>query len=102
MIVFLYNYERGVYKMAKSYKKKHEEEIIVNEDTISKKEQYDLEKKKRIDLKKKEQKKKNKSSKGKSGLKTKKTNLVGKIFAIFMLLLMVGSVVVSILAPVFG
>ena len=90
MIVFLYNYERGVYKMAKSYKKKHEEEIIVNEDTITKKEQYDLEKKK------------NKSSKGKSGLKTKKTNLVGKIFAIFMLLLMVGSVVVSILAPVFG
>lgn len=102
MIVFLYNYERGVYKMAKSYKKKHEEEIIVNEDTISKKEQYDLEKKKRIDLKKKEQKKKNKSSKGKASLKSKKTNLVGKIFAIFMLLLMVGSVVVSILAPVFG
>lgn len=87
--------------MAKSYKKKNvQEEIVVDSDNISKKEQYDLEKKKRLALKEKEQKKK-KSVKSNSN-KTKKTNLGNRIFAIFMLILMVGSVIVSTLAYVLG
>lgn len=85
--------------MAKSYKKKHEkEDVVVETGTLSKKEQYDLEKKKRMELKEKEQKKKN--TKKKINNKTKQTNLGARIFAIFMLLLMVGSVIVSALAYV--
>ena len=84
--------------MAKSYKKKHEEKVIVTEEaTISKKEQYDLEKMKRMKAKKKEQNKK--TSKLKNFSKNN-SNLGSKIFAIFMLILMVGSVVVSALAYV--
>lgn len=85
--------------MAKSYKKKHEEEVIVTEDeAISKKELYDLEKKKKLELKEKAQKSKNK------GLKVKNSNkekLGARIFAIVMLVLMIGSVIVSALATVF-
>lgn len=81
--------------MAKSYKKKHnQEEVVIETDTLSKKEQYDLEKKNK--LKEKETKKKKKST------KTKQTNLGARIFAIFMLILMVSSVIVSALAYVLG
>jgi len=85
--------------MAKSYKKKRElEEVIVESDTLSKKEKYDLEKQKKMILKEKEQKKKDKSIKKKINNKTKGTNMGAKIFAVVMLLLMVGSVIVSTLA----
>lgn len=87
--------------MAKSYKKKHEqEEVITKSDTLSKKEQYDLEKQKRLALKEKEQKKKKNTSKKKTLNKVKETNIGARIFAIFMLVLMVGSVVVSVLSYV--
>lgn len=87
--------------MAKSYKKKIEqEEIIIENDTLSKKEQYDLEKQKRIALKEKKQKKKNKSLKKKINNKTKTTNIGARIFAILMLLLMIGSIIISTLTYV--
>lgn len=87
--------------MAKSYKKKHEqEEVIIDKDTLSKKEQYDLEKQKKLASKEKEQKKKKNISKKKTENKTKGTNIGARIFAIFMLTLMVGSVVVSVLSYV--
>ena len=77
--------------MAKSYKKKHnQEEVVIETDNLSKKEQYDLEKKNK--LKEKETKKKKKST------KTKQTNLGTRIFAIVMLILMIGSVIASVAA----
>ncbi len=91
--------------MSKSYKKKRvkdEEEIKeVDESTLSKKELYDLNKKKRDALKLKEEKKKNnnKAKANRSG-KTYQTNLAGRIFAIVMLVLMVGSVIATIAAYV--
>jgi hypothetical protein len=86
--------------MAKSYKKKIEQEELVHEnDNLSKKEQYDLEKKKKMNLKEKEQNKKNKVNK-KNGNHAKQTNLGARIFAVFMLVLMVGSVIISTLAYV--
>ena len=76
--------------MSKSYKRKKEiEKEIIEENTLSKKEQYDLAKKNKAN--KKEVKKKKIS-------KPKQTNLGARIFAILMLLLMISSVVVSILA----
>lgn len=85
--------------MSKSYKKKVEQPIITeNETTISKKEQYDLEKKKRIAQKEKEQKKKKSIKKKKDKSKTYQTNLSGRIFAVIMLILMIGSIVASAVA----
>lgn len=84
--------------MSKSYKKKNEqEEVIVEEVGLSKKELYDLEKKKRLEQKEKKEKKKTKkiSSKKKANKKTYQTNLAGRIFAIIMLILMIGSVLAS-------
>lgn len=87
--------------MSKSYKKKQElEENTYEEDTLSKKELYDLEKKKKIKNKEKSEKKKNTNKK--VSKKLKPSNLGSKIFAIFMLILMVGSVLVSALAYVLG
>ena len=87
--------------MAKGYKKKHEEEVIVLEsDEISKKEQYDLEKKKRLEAREKKMKKM--ASKNKHVNSGNKPGLGAKIFAIFMLVLMIGSVLVSVLTPVFS
>ena len=84
--------------MSKSYKKKHkavQEEIVeVDENTLSKKELYDLNKKKKELAKDKEKKKKNPSKK--SGKKTYQTNVAGRIFAFVMLILMVGSVIATI------
>lgn len=85
--------------MAKSYKKKREIEEVVETEALSKKEQYDLEKEKRIKDKEKKDKKKN--SKKKRSTKKAPTNLGAKIFAVLMLLLMIGSVIVSSLAPIF-
>ena len=91
--------------MSKSYKKKRvkdaEEIKEVDESTLSKKELYDLNKKKRDALKLKEEKKKknNKAKANRSG-KTYQTNLAGRIFAIVMLVLMVGSVIATIAAYV--
>ena len=87
--------------MAKSYKQKHEEEVIVTDDAVvSKKEQYDLEKKKRMAIKEKKSKKN--ASKSKKLHKGNQSNLGARLFAIFMLVLMVGSVIVSALAYVLG
>ena len=87
--------------MAKSYKKKHEqEEVITESDTLSKKEQYDLEKQKKMEMKEKEQKKKKNTAKKKNSNNAKGTNMGARMFAIFMLVLMVSSVVVSILSYV--
>jgi len=81
--------------MSKSYKKKikKDEEVIVDESTISKKELYDLNKKKKDTLKEKSDINKNKKKKV-----SKQTNLAARIFAIFMLILMISSVLVSALA----
>lgn len=86
--------------MSKNYKKKHvqEEVVVETNDTLSKKELYDLEKQKRLALKEKEQKKKDK--KKKSNKKPSQTNLGTKLFAIIMLVLMLGSVLASALAYV--
>ena len=82
--------------MSKGYKvkRKKEEEIIVDESTRSKNELYDLNKKKKDTLKVKEDKTKNK----KKTKSNKQTNLGARIFAIFMLVLMIASVLVSALA----
>ena len=82
--------------MAKSYKMKHEkkEDLVVETEGLSKKELYDLEKEKRLNKKELEQKKKNKKKKVNN--KKTQTNLGARIFAIFMLILMIGSVVVWI------
>ena len=82
--------------MSKGYKvkRKKEEEIVVDESTLCKKELYDLNKKKKDTLKVKEDKTKNK----KKTKSTKQTNLGAWIFAIFMLVLMIASVLVSALA----
>ena len=88
--------------MSKSYKKqnKQKEEIVeVDKNTISKKELYDLEKKKKLEQKEKKNKKKDKKKK-KKNRNTYSTNLAGRIFAIVMLILMIGSVVASIAAYV--
>ena len=83
--------------MSKSYKRKKEvEEITIETENLSKKEQYDLEKNNKLKQKEKETKKKKKVT------KPKQTNLGARIFAIFMLLLMVSSVIVSTLAYVLG
>ena len=85
--------------MSKSYKKKREQEENTSLDyTLSKKELYDLEKAKKNKIKDKKKKNTNK----KVSNKIKNTNLGSRIFAIFMLLLMVGSVIISSLAYVLG
>ena len=85
--------------MSKSYKKKREQEENTSiESTLSKKELYDLEKAKKNKIKDKKKKNTNK----KVSNKIKNTNLGSRIFAIFMLLLMVGSVIISALAYVLG
>ncbi len=83
--------------MSKKYKVKHEEEKNINEEEInnnlSKKELYDLQKQEKLKLREKANKK---SKKNKSSKKTYKTNLAGRIFAIAMLILMIGSVIATI------
>jgi len=82
--------------MSKSYKKKKETvEEIVDTEELSKKEQYDLMKQKKEEAKlKKDKKKKVKKVKG----KTHQTNLGARIFAIVMLVLMIGSIITSVAA----
>lgn len=83
--------------MAKSYKKKRElEEVIETNEELSKKEMYDLEKKKKLEEKEKNIKK----TKNKAKKTSRKTNIAARIFAVFMLLLMVSSVIISALAYV--
>ena len=86
--------------MSKSYKKKKEvEEEMIETSTISKKEQYELMKKKKEESKLKKDKKNSKKIKSKKKQKkTYQTNLGARIFAIVMLILMIGSVVVSVAA----
>ena len=84
--------------MSKNYKinrkKNIEEEKVKDENTLSKKELYDLKKQEKIaELAKKSKKTKNKNKKSK---KTYQTNLLGRIFAIVMLILMIGSVIATI------
>ena len=81
--------------MSKNYKVKHEKEITneINDENMSKKELYDLKKKEKEALKQKNAPKKKKKKKQN---KTYKTNTIGRIFAIIMLLLMIGSVIATI------
>lgn len=79
--------------MSKNYKIKHQkqdEKIIEDNNNLSKKELYDLKKKNKLKIKEKEQKKEKKKG------KKHQTNLIGRIFAIVMLLLMLGSIVATI------
>ena len=80
--------------MSKSYKKKikKEDEVVVDENSLSKKELYDLNKMKKDNLKIKEEKNKNKKK------TRRKANLPTRIFAIAMLVLMIASVIVSAVA----
>lgn len=84
--------------MSKTYKKKNIKEESIEEvvDTLSKKEQYDLNKKKKEQAKLKDIKNKEKKSSKKKISKPK--NLGARIFAIAMLILMIASVLVSIFA----
>lgn len=87
--------------MSKKYKIKNkrneDEDDILNdeEENLSKKELYDLNKKKKINEKEKNLKKV-KIKKKKKKNSTYQTNLVGRIFAIIMLILMIGSVIATI------
>lgn len=78
--------------MSKNYKIKHkqENENIENNKTLSKKEEYDLNKQK------KEQQKLKNNTKKKKKRKNYQTNLGTRIFAIIMLLLMTGSIIATI------
>lgn len=78
--------------MSKSYKKKYEKEEVIDTSTLSKKELYDLNKKKK-DVKKIETSNKRKKKKKKAV-----KNLGTRIFAIIMLFLMI----ISIFATAFA
>lgn len=79
--------------MSKNYKNKKETKpTIMTEEGLSKKEQYDLQKRQKQAKKKKEQSKKSVSKKK----KRHQTNLGTRIFAIIMLVLMIASVIASI------
>ncbi len=82
--------------MSKNYKKKNTIPVEEIEETgnLTKKELYDLNKKKKEESKAKLEKKKKISKK--KNKKTYQTNLAGRIFAVVMLILMLGSVVASI------
>lgn len=82
--------------MSKKYKVKQNKEKIEenNGTTLSKKELYDLKQKEKKENQAKNNKKK--KTKKKNSKKTYKTNLVGRIFAIIMLILMLGSVIATI------
>lgn len=89
--------------MSKKYKIKHnkkeEVEEVIDESTLSKKELYDLNKERKLKEKEKATKKntkKNTKTKKKKKSSTYQTNLVGRIFAIVMLILMLGSVIATI------
>ena len=87
--------------MAKRYKirnKNIDEEIVedIDDSGLSKKEIYDLNKKKKELSKNKDKNKTSKKNSKKNGNKTYQTNLAGRIFAIVMLILMVGSVIATI------
>lgn len=85
--------------MSKNYKKKHEQEEAINQEVgLSKKELYDLEKERKLKEKEKLEKKKKVVSKKKTTNKTYQTNLAARIFAIIMLILMVGSILASAVA----
>lgn len=75
---------------------KKEIEVDDSNEKLSAKELYDIQKEERLKEKEKNLKTKKRSSKKKSR-KVNTTNLGAKVFAIFMLLLMVASVVISIL-----
>lgn len=82
--------------MGKKYRIKHskkeDEEELFDESTLSKKELYDLNKEKKLkEIEKSKKKKDNKKKKS-----TYKTGLVGRVFAILMLILMLGSVIATI------
>ena len=84
--------------MSKSYKiKRKKEEVTINEEGLSKKELYDLNKKKKETKKIKNDKSKDKKRKKKE----LPANLGARIFAISMLVLMIASVAVSALAYFF-
>ncbi len=82
--------------MSKNYKKKNTIPTKEIEETgnLTKKELYDLNKKKKEEVKAKQENKKKTSKK--KNKKTYQTNLAGRIFAVVMLILMLGSVVASI------
>ncbi len=86
--------------MSKRYKIKNKnvdnEEVEVDERTLSKKELYDLNKKKKEASKRKNIKYKDNNKKNSS--KTYQTNTLGRIFAVVMLILMIGSVITTIAA----
>ena len=88
-------------KKIKVNDEEQKENNSLEENTLSPKELYDLGKKKKNDVKDKNKKKDNSSKKKK---KKKKGNgsLLGKIFAIFMLLLMIGSCIISVLTSLVG
>ena len=92
-------------KMSKNYKKKNkiEDVNIDDEKVLSKKEEYDLNKKKKEEMKIKDSSKKSKSSSKKNKAKKHpQTNLGARIFAIIMLILMILSVVASAGAYLIG
>lgn len=82
--------------MSKGYKKKNKKEELVEEvKTLTKKEEYDLNKEKKEQEKKKSKKLKKKEKKIKKPKKKIQTNLGARIFAFVMLVLMILSVVAS-------
>lgn len=85
--------------MSKNYKRKIQKDEQNEEVEIqNKKELYDLEKARKQEEKEKQlKKKKNKKKKSKKKIKkTYQTSLGGRIFAVIMLILMLGSVVASV------
>ena len=85
--------------MSKNYKVKQKVAPLIEEqEKLSKKEQYDLQKAQKMKMQEKEKKKVSTIKKKKKKKKTYQTNLAGRIFAVIMLILMVGSVIASIAA----
>lgn len=86
---------RGV-TMSKSYKEKHNKPNEENDNVnsgLSKKEIYDLKQKEKKEAKEKEKAKTKAKKKKKISNKTYRTNKLGRIFAIIMLILMLGSII---------
>lgn len=88
--------------MSKKYKEKHDikeesDTLVENNNGLSKKEIYDLkQKEKRAEREKIAKKNKSKSKKKKRKQKTYTSSLGVRIFAIVMLILMIGSVIAAI------
>ena len=86
---------------SRKFAKRKEEVVEENIEELTAKELYDKKKEEKLKEKEKKNKKTKKSSRKKIVKKINTTNLGARIFAVFMLVLMIASVIVSIATYLF-